>query len=414
MIGGFGRTSGLALLAAAGLFAGSMSAQAADLGGDCCADLEERVAELEATTARKGNRKVKLTVSGWVNEGVESNTYQATNLIAQTRFRFVGDAKINADWSAGYLIEIGVAGANSSNIDHNVDDSGAALNVRHSAWWIQNKNLGKVWVGQTSASTDGITEINLANTAHFATQNASAQNGRFQERTSSLQLRQFMGGAASATGSNTSGQIGEGERLNVVKYETPTIAGFIASAAWGEDDMWDIALRYAGEFAGFKIAAGVGYMSWKDSNGGTSEFNCAVGVLPDNDCQQLGASGAIMHVATGLYVHAAYGIRWDDNVGPGLDDSSTQLYVQAGIEQKFFPLGKTTLFGEYQKWEIGAVGAAAAQNSDMTMWGVGLNQAIEAAAMDLYLRYNHFSPDATGFVGEENFKVLMAGGIIRF
>jgi hypothetical protein len=27
---------------------------AADLGGDCCADLEERVAELEATTARKG------------------------------------------------------------------------------------------------------------------------------------------------------------------------------------------------------------------------------------------------------------------------------------------------------------------------------------------------------------------------
>ncbi len=31
---------------------------AADLGGDCCADLEERIAELEATTARKGNRKV--------------------------------------------------------------------------------------------------------------------------------------------------------------------------------------------------------------------------------------------------------------------------------------------------------------------------------------------------------------------
>jgi hypothetical protein len=27
-------------------------------GGDCCADLEERIAELEATTAKKGNRKV--------------------------------------------------------------------------------------------------------------------------------------------------------------------------------------------------------------------------------------------------------------------------------------------------------------------------------------------------------------------
>ena len=56
------------------------SASAADLGGNCCADLEERIAELEATTARKGNRKVSLTMSGWVAEqvtywddGVESN-----------------------------------------------------------------------------------------------------------------------------------------------------------------------------------------------------------------------------------------------------------------------------------------------------------------------------------------------------
>ncbi|MBL8566375.1 MAG: porin, partial [Hyphomicrobiaceae bacterium] len=58
---------------AAGLLASGLSigsASAADLGGDCCADLEERVAELEATTARKGNRKVSLTISGWVAEQV--------------------------------------------------------------------------------------------------------------------------------------------------------------------------------------------------------------------------------------------------------------------------------------------------------------------------------------------------------
>src|ERR1700694_3607581 len=74
MIGGLLKsTSRLALVAAAGLIMGGVampSAKAADLGGDCCADLEERVAELEATTARKGNRKVSLTVSGWVNEAV--------------------------------------------------------------------------------------------------------------------------------------------------------------------------------------------------------------------------------------------------------------------------------------------------------------------------------------------------------
>ncbi len=37
------------------------------------------------------------------------------------------------------------------------------LDIRHSAWWLDNKTLGRVWVGKTSTATDGITEINLAN-----------------------------------------------------------------------------------------------------------------------------------------------------------------------------------------------------------------------------------------------------------
>src|SRR5688500_12972614 len=74
MIGGLLKSaSSTALFAALGLIAlgaGVPAAKAADLGGDCCADLEERVAELEATTARKGNRKVSLTISGQVTTAV--------------------------------------------------------------------------------------------------------------------------------------------------------------------------------------------------------------------------------------------------------------------------------------------------------------------------------------------------------
>ncbi len=76
------------------------SARAADLGGDCCADLEERIAELEATTARKGNRKVSLAVTGYVNkavlgwdDGFEDNAYVVGNKNDQTNLEFVGEAQ---------------------------------------------------------------------------------------------------------------------------------------------------------------------------------------------------------------------------------------------------------------------------------------------------------------------------------
>jgi hypothetical protein len=51
--------------AVAGLFRTAVTARAADLGGDCCADLEQRVAELEAATVRKAG-KVSVTVSGYL------------------------------------------------------------------------------------------------------------------------------------------------------------------------------------------------------------------------------------------------------------------------------------------------------------------------------------------------------------
>ena len=88
MFGGLTKTSSrIAIAAALGMTLGGFAmsatpAKAADLGGDCCADLEERVAELEATTVRKGNKKVSVTLSGWVvklgswwDDGHEQNFY---------------------------------------------------------------------------------------------------------------------------------------------------------------------------------------------------------------------------------------------------------------------------------------------------------------------------------------------------
>src|SRR4249920_4165379 len=118
MFGGLTKTSSrIAIAAALGMTFGGFAmsatpARAADLGGDCCADLEERVAELEATTVRKGNKKVSVTLTGWVAEqvvywddGVEQNTYiTGLGTAFASNFHITGEAQISPGWKSGYTI----------------------------------------------------------------------------------------------------------------------------------------------------------------------------------------------------------------------------------------------------------------------------------------------------------------------
>ncbi len=144
MIGGLWKsTSSLALLAAVGLFAGGMpSAKAADLGGDCCADLEERVAELEATTARKGNRRVSLTISGQVTTSIMawsdgnsvdgSDIYVVDNVMAGgSFFALSGSARINPNVSAGFNITMAFeTGARSHQVNQLDDDATPSTDIQ--------------------------------------------------------------------------------------------------------------------------------------------------------------------------------------------------------------------------------------------------------------------------------------------
>ncbi len=181
MFGGVGKAGWATILASGVLLSGGVSAQAADLGGDCCADLEERIAELEATTARKGNRKVSLQLYGWVNEAVtwwddgfsEKNVYVGTNTLEQTRFGFKGKAKIDADWEAGYKIEIGTDdGGNSGYSQSGLGSQGFKL--RKSYWYLKSKKLGEVAVGQNgTASYHAVDDADIANTRNVSDFEAS-------------------------------------------------------------------------------------------------------------------------------------------------------------------------------------------------------------------------------------------------
>jgi len=207
------------------------------------------------------------------------------------------------------------------------------------------------------------------------------------------------------------------DRGNIIRYDTPSIAGFVFSAAWGEDDRWDVALRYAGEFNGIKIAAGVGYHQDTEPEQG-QQFNY----------NEVRASGGILHVPTGLFVDAGLVRRDFDNsatkfVPPGTDDFSF-WYVRPGIYRKWNALGKTSFFGEYG--ESKNSGLIAGDKSNMatflknkgTFYGIGLQQEVDAAAMELYIGWRHFEADLTDNTGAildpHDVETVYTGARIKF
>lgn len=477
----------LSALVAAGLLAGGLSAgsaSAADLGGNCCADLEERIAELEATTARKGNRKVSLTISGWVGEqvmwwddGAEQNVY-VTGLgsTLASHFKFTGQATISPGWSAGYVIHVEAMDSDSLTLNqfsqHNVSalqpnnlSSGAyGVQLLQSYWFIKSDHLGKLGVGlQSSASdnaailVDGSGSLVPANWVMFDYNGFIVRN----KNTGGLTNVNWQQMGGFCYGGGGAGGDCFGAPRDSVRYDSPTFAGFSFSAAWGEDDFWDVAARYSGEFNGFKLAAAVAYTQFSQDfftepgiinvgSPGTVGGAAAVIIPPsaqfDNrwvDYFQLGAY--VEHVPTGLWLYGAYGhidpngvtaatVNLDTGAlvaaGGNNRAAGDTYYIKGGLRERWTPLGHTVLYGEYEKFSNANpdsfVNLGVSASTDL--WGLGVVQEIDAAAMSLWLSYRHINAGLEGVgctngnadaltnggCSLESFQYIKGGALINF
>jgi predicted porin len=396
------------------------SANAADLGGNCCADLEERIAELEATTARKGNRKVALQVYGQVNKSMlawdaDDATYSGSaslngvslgsisgsiagsggsnqriidNGVDPSFVGFSGRAQISQGVSAGYVMELGVGGyAEDGALGGNTNN----IYVQKSYFWLKNDALGALSVGLTGQATDDLDKVTTANTA-VAMRPLSLLPLTGPETGEALDLF-------------------DGNRSNLVRYDSPVWAGFVVSASWtpgDEDDSVDIALRYGGEFEGFKLAAGVGYRQGIVINGDGS-----TDVIDEDfvDLDTWTVTGSVMHVVSGLFVSGTYG-SGDGEVLNGLTSTfnvssisaeTTGWQINGGLERKWFEIGKSTLYAEYGDVEAEAewaqtfapVSVSVNGSVGYTYWGLGVVQSIDAAAMDVFATVRFYEFDAS-------------------
>jgi len=364
------------------------SALAADLGkGDGMADLEERVAELEAVTAKKGNRKMTLVISGEVSKALLYHDLDGLvgadklrvidNPNSGTKLRFSGEGKMSPTVKAGFLVEIGIddTAGNLLGVGSAIND----FNVRHSVVWMEAA-LGRVSVGRTSTATDGIVEIDLANT-NLASLPMSLEPLWTYSGIPGIGL-----GIVSPVGY-------DGSRANIVRYDTPNIAGFQASAAWGGgqsftgDDVYDAALRYAGEFGGFRVAAGAGYRVEKLSSGGA------------DDLRTLAGSASLLHVVSGIFANAYLGTQdshplWGD----------TRMWqARAGWAKNFTGVGQTSIFGEYADHRLNDLDVTS------NFWGAGIVQSFDALSLDLFGSFRSYD-----IGGAFDANVGMVGARVKF
>jgi hypothetical protein len=437
-------------------------ASAANLGGSCCADLEERVAELEATAARKGQReKVELKISGVVgrallfwDDGAEQNAYVVDNAKDATTFTFEGEAEIAKGWKAGFLIGVDALTAESNKVDQFTDNAGSFFDLADAFFFLASERLGTVRVGQTDSASDKVDNLSLAGADVLADNAPEDWNAGFFLRAANGQLltdlrwEEFYVPVA-------------GTNANVVTYVSPEFMGFEASAAWGQDDFWDAALRYRGEWAGvLEVRAAIGYHE-NTTEGNTIDPVTGLPIVNATlEDSHWGAGIALKHKPTGLNIAVNYSTEQHTDrcldrgaVSGACRGDDEFVYVVGGIIRDLNSLGPTAFYGEYYRGtrernesdsaklaalELIPFQAEELEESNVTVWGFGVVQKINDASksagkkdkgaagepiMELFAGYKHFELDVD-LIGLNrvdvpskklnDFDAVMTGAIIRF
>jgi hypothetical protein len=401
--------------------------------GATLSELEERIAELESSTARKGNSKVSFEVSGWINrmilgwdDGAKSDAYIVDNVASRSRIEFEGAAKIMRGWTAGYYLSLGLDDIASNDVDQLNSAGENKIDLRHSAWWLRSNKYGTATVGFTSTATDNIILNDLGGIMPGAA-NIATIGGSFIVRRSDepetgnaalitrTTLNDFSGGASVDT-----------LRRNIIRYDAPRLSGLWGnldmSVAWGEDDFFDTAARYSINWNDIRFRIGAGYLH------DTTEGNQPGGNTGSRDREEYKGSASLLHVPTGLFATAAYvqrefnGTNTSDQAifgevttgivtPPGTNRPSLHyLYTASGFRQRYSSLGETSIYGEWARVDDAITGLDEAGHREVTdsqleMVGAAVVQNIDAAAMDVYAGFRHFSFETTG--------VRVFGGTVR-
>ncbi|MEP3265031.1 MAG: hypothetical protein ABJN78_04660 [Hyphomicrobiales bacterium] len=419
-----GTAVSFALLGTAGM------ANAADLDNLSDDDLLKRIERLEkiigpgekSNAVRNGNNKVRLSLSGQVNrlavgfgDGEDFEVRNLDNTTSSTRFRLIGAATLDENWSAGTNIEIEVTNNNSlSTLQDQVanpnPEGDLATDVRRAALFVKHKTLGQLLIGQFQTASDFSFHNDLSGTFISGYSEVHLIGGgtvfRLDDGDNNLTTINI---SDATTGAGFDG----GSRDDVIRYDTASFGGFKGKASYTSGDEWAVDLGYRSkDLAGFTVAANIAYTNFGGSASGRDLVS---------------GSASAVHNATGLNATFSYG---DDN------QDNTAYYGKLGWKKKLTSLGSSNFVFEAGFFENqngtesilvdGATGLADTDDvtnvaesitdfeTESTVLGVAYVQQIDALALEAFVAYRNFSLDDIDGQGFDDINTIAVGGRIKF
>lgn len=234
--------------------------------------------------------------------------------------------------------------------------------IRKVDFSLKTANAGTFYLGQGSMATDGAAETDLSGTALviYVSVPDSAGAFRFRDSTGALTTRTIAGNFGDF----------DGGRRGRIRYDTPSLAGFTLSVAYGEEILAqnvdlksrDVALRYAGDFDGTKVQASIGYK--RVSPRTAADFNDTIG-------------SASVLFRSGFNVTVAAGRRSTDG---------RYTYGKIGYRQTWFAAGETALAVDYYKGRDRSVAGSTSE-----AYGFGVVQKIDSANTEVYLGLRNYA-----------------------
>ena len=366
------------------LFAGALAVSSFAIAGPAAAEL------------KNGQDKVKLVIGGHVakavlfaDDGKTARTLIVDNGAATTRLNFSAEAPVTDDFAFGAQLQVEASSNNSGivTIHTGAGDSNQlnrGFTERKAEVMMTSKRFGKIWLGQGSTVTDEIVESDLSGTAVSGNYADSSVIGSalvfYNTRT-----RAWDGPAVGDVVVSLNGSLDDR-----IRYDTPDVGGFVASASFTSGGPGEAALRYSGKLGPFELAAALGYAN-------LSGINTTV------DDQVVG-SVAVLH-ESGL--NAAFSAGTRNHKATNRSDGSS-YYGKVGYIAKLFGIGPTAAAVDYGVYDdYGQNGDEAKQYS------FAIVQHFEDIGSQVYIMGKAFELDRTGETFDD-VKLLLVGGRVQF